>query len=75
MKNDRLIQARLEKGFTQEKLGEMVGYTKATVSNWETGFSTPRTKDAIKVARILEKDVDHLFYNQKEQDSHTHKIS
>ena len=49
----------------------MLGYTKSAVSNWENGVSVPRMKDAFILSKILEKEVDYLFFNQKEQDSHT----
>lgn len=71
LKNNRLIKARIKKGFTQEELAGMLGYTKAAVSNWENGVSVPRMKDAFALSKILKKDVASLFYNQKEQDSHT----
>lgn len=73
MKNIRLTNARLKKRLTQEELARKVGYTKATISNWENGVSVPRMKDAFILAEILEEDVDFLFYTQKEQDSHTLK--
>ncbi|MCP3764814.1 helix-turn-helix transcriptional regulator [Domibacillus sp. A3M-37] len=61
MKNLNLARARKEKGLTQEELAEKLGYSKATVSNWENGYSTPQLTDAFKVASILGKDINHLF--------------
>ncbi|OMP68765.1 helix-turn-helix transcriptional regulator [Domibacillus epiphyticus] len=61
MKNNRLINARIKKGFTQEELAAMLGYTKAAVSNWENGISEPRLRDAFFLSKVLEKDVNYLF--------------
>lgn len=70
-RNTRLINARKEKGYTQGKLAELMKYQKSTISNWETGYSIPRLQDAFKVAELLEKDVNYLFFEEKEQESHT----
>jgi putative transcriptional regulator len=70
-KNNRLISARKEKGFTQEQLAEMLEFQKSTVSNWENGHSTPRLPDAFRVAKLLGKDVNYLFFSKKVQESHT----
>lgn len=61
-KNEALINARKAKGFTQEGLAEVLGYSKAAVSNWENGYSLPSLTDAFKVAAILEKDIKDLFF-------------
>lgn len=62
-KNISLIEARKAKGLTQEQLAELLNYKKSTISNWENGYSTPRLSDAFKTAELLDKDVNHLFFN------------
>ncbi|MCY1093655.1 helix-turn-helix transcriptional regulator [Bacillus safensis] len=71
MKNFKLIQARKAKGLTQEELAFKLDYKKSTISNWENGYSNPKMDDAFKVSEILGTDIKTLFFNQKEQDSHT----
>ena len=39
--NEKLIRARLEKGWTQARLAEEVGTTFETVSRWERGVVIP----------------------------------
>ncbi|WP_088033467.1 helix-turn-helix transcriptional regulator [Evansella clarkii] len=74
-RNKNLIQARKDKGLTQEKLAKMLGYSgKQTVANWENGHSSPTLSAAIETAKVLEKDVTYLFGN-KVQDSHTNTSS
>ena len=73
MKNKALIQARKRKGFTQERLAELLGCKKSTISNWENGYSTPSLTDAFRVAELLESDVNELFSGLKVQESYTNK--
>jgi putative transcriptional regulator len=70
-KNKILAMARKESGLTQEELAVMLGYSKATVSNWENGYSTPSLNDAFKVSRILDKDINCLFSDFHVQESYT----
>lgn len=70
-KNIALVNARKDMRLTQEELAELLGYSKATVSNWENGYSTPSLADAFKVATILKKDINHLFSCLIVQDSYT----
>ncbi|MEK5238093.1 helix-turn-helix transcriptional regulator [Paenibacillus sp. FSL L8-0470] len=67
MRNESLTQARKRKGFTQEGLAELMGYSKASVSNWENGYSNPSLSDAFKVSEILKEDINTLFSGLKVQ--------
>lgn len=70
-KNNNLIRARKEKNLTQEQLAQKIGCLKSTISNWETGYSNPTLSDAKKVSDVLEKDINHLFFGGKVQETHT----
>ena len=71
MKNLNLINARKKKQLTQAELANLLKFvSKATISNWETGYSKPRLEMALTVSEILDEDVAFLFgYNV--QVSHT----
>ncbi|WP_342422933.1 helix-turn-helix transcriptional regulator [Paenibacillus sp. FSL E2-0178] len=71
MKNQSLTHARKNMELTQEELAGMLGYQKATVSNWENGYSNPSLTDAFKVAEILGKDINDIFSGLKVQVSCT----
>ena len=75
MKNLNLINARRRKNLTQDELAKLVKCGgKATVSNWETGYSKPRLEVALAVSKVLEEDVAFLFgYNV--QDSCTQQLA
>lgn len=65
MKNFRLIEARKSKNMNQEQLAIKLGFKgKQSVANWENGHSTPKLSTAIKIAKILDKNVEYLFGNQ-----------
>lgn len=71
MKNESLIKARKDNGYTQEGLARILGYSKATVSNWENGYSQPSLADAFKVSSILKSDINHIFSGLKVQEQCT----
>ena len=56
---------RCEKGYTQEKLGQMIGVTTQAISKWERG-STPDAQIIPRIAQSLDISIDTL-YGQKEQ--------
>ncbi|MGG1677326.1 helix-turn-helix transcriptional regulator [Neobacillus sp. NRS-1170] len=62
-KNYILVNARKESGLTQSELASLIGCKKTTVSNWENGYAKPRLSDAIKLASILRKSVDNIFFD------------
>lgn len=62
MKNLNLVNARKRKNLTQKQLAEsLAGVSKASVSNWENGYSKPRLETALQVSVVLEEDVSFLF--------------
>ncbi|MFJ7698940.1 helix-turn-helix transcriptional regulator [Lysinibacillus fusiformis] len=68
MKNLNFINARKKKQLTQAELAKLLKFvSKATISNWETGYSKPRLEMALTVSEILDEDVAFLFgYNVQE---------
>ncbi|WP_367899761.1 helix-turn-helix transcriptional regulator [Bacillus pseudomycoides] len=70
-KNYALIKARKEKMLTQANLALLMNRRKTTISNWENGYSNPNLKDAFKLASILEKEINSIFFTNKVQGTHT----
>lgn len=62
MKNfgDRLREARVAAGLTQEQLGFALGVTKSSVSAWENGRETPGFKLLSELRRTLQRSLDEL---------------
>jgi transcriptional regulator with XRE-family HTH domain len=57
----RLRNARKTKKLTQEELATLVGTTKTTISNYETGYSTPSFEMLNKIANVLDVTTDYLL--------------
>lgn len=63
---NRLKIARVEKNFSQEQLSIKVGVTRQTISSIETGEYCPSTKLALIIAKILDKNLEDLFYIEED---------
>ena len=61
----QIKQYRLEKGYTQEKLGQMIGVTTQAVSKWERG-SSPDAELLPLIADALGVNIDALFGREEE---------
>ena len=58
---DRLREARISKGMTQEQLAREIGVAKSTLTGYEKGNREP---DLFKIKRIIEAldiDAEYLF--------------
>ena len=64
---DNLRVLRLEKGFTQAKLAEIVGLDQSTVSDYEAGRSEPIISVAMKLAKMFNMTVEELYSGQAEE--------
>lgn len=52
---------RTKMNLTQDQLGEKLNTKKATISNYETGYRTPKQDDLFEIAHILNVSIDDLF--------------
>lgn len=59
---NRLKQARTEKGLSQAQLAELVGVSRNTISSIETGQFSPTAKLALILCLALDKQFEELFY-------------
>lgn len=57
----RLRSARKQNKLSQEKLAELVGTTKATISNYENEYSSPSNEMLAKLADVLNTTTDYLL--------------
>lgn len=66
--DDRLIlknnlkETRSEQGISQQRLAEMVGVSRNTISSIETGQFNPTAKLALILCTALDKKFEELFY-------------
>lgn len=65
----KLRQARKDKGFTQEQMAKMLGITRATYANYETGYRKPSLEKIIEIKRILGITDDKFFLQDNDTKS------
>ena len=58
---------RTEKGMTQETLAEKIFVTRQAISNWETGRTKPDVDSLLKIAEILDVQVEELIYGERKE--------
>ena len=59
---NRLKVERAEKNISQQKLADMVGISRQTISSIETGQFNPSAKLALILCIALDKTFEDLFY-------------
>ncbi len=58
---EKLYEARLAKGLTQEQLGKLVGLQKSAISKYEKGRTEPDIEIIKKLANVLDTTTDYLL--------------
>ena len=58
---DNLLQARKEKGLSQEELAEMLDVSRQAVSKWEQGQGYPEVEKLMVLSRELDVSLDYLM--------------
>ncbi len=61
---ERLRFTRKEKGLSQEEVAEILEVSRQSVTKWETGISFPEMRTMLKLASLLERDLDWLLYDE-----------
>ncbi len=54
-------ELRLEKGLSQQKLGEALGFCNQTVSFWESGGREPDLDTLLRIARYFDVTLEELL--------------
>jgi len=71
---ERIRQLRLEKGWTQETLANLLGVSRLAVARWETGERRPRKKYLDKLAAILGLPMEELLGVELKGKEHSLKV-
>lgn len=58
---NRLKEARIMKGLTQEELAHAVNVTKGAIGNYESEVSSPKEPILIRLMQVLNVDANFLF--------------
>lgn len=57
----RLKERRIEIGYTQKELGQMIGVTKASISGYENGDRIPSIDTLVDLANALQIEISYLL--------------
>ncbi|NFA43747.1 transcriptional regulator [Clostridium botulinum] len=68
MINEKIRMFRTEKNLTQEHLAEKIGVTRQTIGLIEKGKYNPSISLCIKIAKVLDKTLDDLFWEVERSD-------
>ncbi len=63
--SEKIKNARLENGLTQEQAAEKLLVSRQTISNWENGKSLPDIISVIKMGELYELSLDDLLKGDK----------
>ena len=57
----KLKELRVERGLSQQKLGEIFGFCNQTISFWESGSREPDLDTLLEIAHFFEVSLDELL--------------
>ena len=63
MLGEKILALRKKQGLSQEKLGELIGVTRQTISNWELNETSPNPEQLKLLSRSLNISIDELLDN------------
>ena len=58
-----ILNLRKKKGLSQEELGEKIGVTRQTISNWELGITNPNPDQLKEISKEFNISIDELLDN------------
>lgn len=63
MLGERILKLRKQQRLSQEELGEKIGVTRQTISNWELGETSPNPEQLKLLSKTLNISIDELLDN------------
>ena len=64
MKNQKIKEARVALGLSQQELADKAGVSRQTIHAIEKGDYKPTSRLCITICRILNKTLDELFWEE-----------
>ncbi len=61
MLSERIRQLRLAKGLTLQQVGDAFGISRSSVSAWESGVAKPDGSKLVRLAELLDTQLDYLL--------------
>lgn len=63
-----IAEARKKKGYTQERLAELLEVTRQAVSRWESNTAYPETEKLVRLAGLLDLDLNYMLTGERTGD-------
>ena len=63
---ENILKLRKQNGLSQGQLGEQIGVTRQTISNWELNETTPNPEQLKALSKVLSVSLDELLDNEVE---------
>ena len=60
---NKILELRKKEGYSQEELGEKIGVTRQTISNWELDETAPNPEQLKLLSKELKISIDELLSN------------
>lgn len=64
MLGDNILKLRKKSKLSQEELGNKIGVTRQTISNWELGETSPNPEQLKSLSKTLNISIDELLENE-----------
>lgn len=61
----RLMVIRKMQGLSQAQVAELLGLERSTISKWETGVTSPRSKILIRLSEIYNCNIADLLFDKQ----------
>ena len=58
--NEKILELRKQKGWSQEELGEKINVSRQTISKYETGQSSPEMEKLLEISKVFNISIDEL---------------
>ncbi|MBQ6817291.1 MAG: helix-turn-helix transcriptional regulator [Bacilli bacterium] len=65
MINEKMKEARINKGLSQGDLAKLINVSRQTINMIENGDYNPTIMLCIKICKVLDKTLDQLFWEGK----------
>lgn len=59
--NEKLLQLRKEKGYSQEELAQKLGVSRQAISKWEVSDSYPEMENILEICKLFDVTTDYML--------------
>lgn len=65
--NQKLVNLRTQKSWSQDELGKELKVTRQTISKWELGETTPSMRRLVQISDLFEVTLDELIKGEEDK--------